>query len=126
MDRVRRRPSWPSWVFRIGSTATAVIVFDQAVFAGAFLGGEYGALHDHRENATWAGIAMLVLAVSAVLLRWPGGGPWWPMAACLGIFGLIGLQIAIGFARILWLHVPLGAAIIVASALMSAWSWRRG
>lgn len=100
------------------------MLFNQAVFAGQFLAGNYGALLTHRENATFAGISVMVSAIGAVLLRWPGRGPWWPIAACLGLFGLIGLQIAIGFARILAVHIPLGVTIILLAIAIATWAWR--
>lgn len=118
-------PRWPRWLFRVASAIAAVLLFDQAIYAGQFLDGTYGSLHVHRENATNAGISVLVLLVAAVLLRWPGRGPWWPIAACVGIFGLIGLQIALGFARAISLHVPLGVAIIVLTVALAVSAWRR-
>jgi hypothetical protein len=121
---VRKLPlRWPRWVFRITSTIAAIMLFDQAVFAGQFLGGTYDSLHVHRENATYAGIAVLVSLAAAILLRWPGRGPWWPILACVGIFGLIGLQIVLGFARALTLHVPLGVAIIMIAVALAVWAW---
>jgi heme A synthase len=102
------------------------MLFDQGVFAGQFLSGTYDALLTHRENATFAGISVLGSAIAAVLLRWPGRGPWWPMVACLGLFGLIALQIVIGFARILALHVPLGVMIIILATGLAVWAWRTG
>jgi hypothetical protein len=100
------------------------MLFDQSVFAGQFLSGTYDALLVHRENATFAGISVIVSAVGAVLLRWPGRGPWWPIAACLGLFALIALEIVIGFARILTLHVPLGVTITVLATGLAVWAWR--
>jgi hypothetical protein len=122
---IMRKPAlrWPRWVFRITSTIAAIMLFDQAVFAGQFLGGTYDSLHVHRENATYAGIAVLVSLAAAILLRWPGRGPWWPILACVGIFGLIGLQIVLGFARALTLHVPLGVAIIMIAVALAVWAW---
>jgi hypothetical protein len=115
---------WPWVVLRICSTATAVLIFNQAVFAGQFLAGSFGALHTHRENATAAGIAVLATGVAALLVRWRGGGPRWPAYACLGLFGLVAVQIVVGFARLLTIHVPLGVAIIVLTMLLTGWSWR--
>jgi hypothetical protein len=110
-------------VFRIGCTVSAVLLFNQAVFAGQFLGGSFGALHTHRENATIAGIAVLVTAASGLVVRLRGG-PGWPALACLGLFGLIGLQILLGFQRRLTVHIPLGVAIIILMVLVTVWSWR--
>ena len=121
----RPMPGWPSWVFRITSTVAAVMLFNQAVFAGQFLDGTYDSLHAHRENATYAGISVLISAVAAVLVRWPGRGPWWPILASIGIFGLIALQIVLGFARAISLHVPLGVATIVLAVGLAVWAWRR-
>lgn len=116
---------WPRWVFRVVSAVAAILLFDQAVYAGQFLDGTYGSLHDHRENATYAGISVLVLLAASILLRWPGRGPWWPIPACIGIFALIGLQIALGFARAISVHVPLGVATILAAVGLALWAWRR-
>jgi hypothetical protein len=112
-------------VFRVTSTVAAVLLFDQAVFAGQFLDGTFGSLHTHRENATYAGICVLISAVAAVLVRWPGRGPWWPIVASLGIFALIAVQIMLGFARAIALHVPLGVATIGLAAALAVWAWRR-
>jgi hypothetical protein len=119
------RPSWVCWPFRIVMTIATVMLFDQAVFAGQFIGGSYGSLQTHRENATYAGIAVVVAALSAILIRWPGRGPWWPMAAALGLFGLIALQIVLGFSRDLEIHIPLGVAIIILAVLLTIWAWRK-
>ncbi len=110
--------------FRLASTVVAVLLFDQAVFAGQFLAGTFGALHTHRENASVAGLATLGAAVAALPIRWPGRGPLWPTLASLGLFGLIALQIALGFARSLAIHIPLGVAIIALGALLAIWAWR--
>ena len=115
---------WPRWVLRVTSTVSAIMLFDQAVFAGQFLSGTYDALEVHRENATYAGISVLVSAVAGVLARWPGRGPWWPIAAHVGVFGLVAAQIVLGFARAITLHVPLGVATILLAAALAAWSWR--
>jgi len=112
------------WPFRIAITIAALLLFDQAVFAGQFLSGTFGALHTHRENATFAGICVVVAALCALLLRWPGRGPLWPTLACAGMFALIALQIILGFARVLTLHIPLGVTIIGLATLLTIWAWR--
>ena len=115
---------WVRWPFRVVITAAAALLFDQAVYAGQFLAGAFPALHTHRENATVAGITVLAAALAAVPLRRPGGGPWWPMLACLGLFGLIAVQIVLGFGRVLAVHIPLGVTIIGLAAALAVWAWR--
>src|SRR3569833_3012952 len=105
--------AWAVWPFRVCMTVASVMLFDQAIFAGQFLSGSYLSLETHRENATYAGIAVLVAALSAVPIRWPARGPWWPIAACIGLFGLIAAQIALGYSHTLTLHIPLGVTIIM-------------
>ncbi|WP_214415565.1 hypothetical protein [Sphaerisporangium fuscum] len=124
-DRTDRPPRWVRWPFRVTMTVAAVLLFDQAVFAGQFLSGTFAALHTHRENATVAGIAVLVAALAAIPIRWPGRGPVWPALACLGLFGLVALQIMLGFARTLTVHIPLGVSIIFLGALLTYSAWRR-
>jgi hypothetical protein len=111
-------------VFRVCCTVTAVLMFDQAVFAGQFLGGSFGALQTHRSNATVAGIAVLVTAAAGLVVRLRGG-PGWPALACLGLFGLTAVQILLGFRRVLTVHIPLGVAIIGLTIWLTVWSWRR-
>jgi hypothetical protein len=122
--RAGRAGRWTYLPFRVIVTAAALLLFDQAVFAGQFLAGTFGSLQTHRENATVAGIVTLGAAVAAVPVRWPGKGPIWPVFACLGLFGLIALQIALGFARVLAVHVPLGVSIILLTTLLAIRAWR--
>lgn len=119
------RQRWAVYVpFRLASTAAAVLLFNQAVFAGQFLAGTFGALNTHREFATIAGLAVIAMVATAVLLRWPGRGPLWPAIASLGLFALVAVQITLGYQRILTFHVPLGVTIILLSALLAIWGWR--
>ena len=121
----RTGPRWPRWVFRVAATLAAVMLFDQAIFAGQFLSGIYPALELHRENATFAGISLLLAAVGAALQFRPGRGPWWPIAGYVVLFGLVGLQIFLGFAHALALHIPLGVTIILMSVALAVWAWMR-
>lgn len=120
-----RPPVWPRWVLRVTSLVAAIMLFDQAIFAGQFLSGVYPMLHIHRENATYAGISVLVAAAGAVLDRWPGRGPWWPIVAYLVLFGLIALQILLGFQQSLAIHIPLGVTIILAGVVLAVVVWLR-
>ena len=120
-----RAPTWPRWVMRVTALLAAIMLFDQAIFAGQFLSGVYPMLQVHRENATYAGIGVLVAAAAAVLNRWPGRGPWWPIAAYLALFGLIALQIVLGFSQTLAIHIPLGVTIILTGVVLAVAMWIR-
>lgn len=115
---------WPLLLFRTVMTVEAVMVFAQSVFAGGFLSGAYDLLDVHSVNATATAGMCLPLIVAAVLLWRPGGGPRWPIAAATALFLAEAGQIALGIARILAIHVPLGVAITVAVffLLRAAWS----
>ena len=119
-----RPPAWPLWLFRVVVTVEAVLAFDQAVFAGQFIAGDYGALNSHETGAGVTSVMLLVETVAAVLLWRPGRGPRWPMLAGLGLFLLTGAQIGMGYARVLAVHVPLGVTIIALDALVLVWAWR--
>jgi hypothetical protein len=121
---VRSAPAWPGWALRVTSTVAAVMLFDQGVFAGQFLGGSYDALLVHRENVTYAGIAVAVAALAALLVIRPGRGPWQPLAAYGVVFGMTALQISLGFSRVLTVHVPLGVLTIGSATAVAVWAWR--
>lgn len=113
-----------AWPFRVSMTVAAVMLCLQPVYAGEFLSGSYSALQSHNDNADYAAIAVLVAAVCAVVLRWPGGGPRWPLLASVVLFGLTAAQIVTGHARVLAAHVPLGVAIVAVAVALAVWSWR--
>jgi hypothetical protein len=115
---------WAIWPLRIAAVAETVLIFNQAVYAGRFLAGDFAALHTHRTNATVTGIVLIAEWLAAVLLRWPGRGPLWPALVTAGMFGLVALQILLGFQRALAFHVPLGVALIASTVLLLVWSWR--
>jgi hypothetical protein len=105
-------------------TIEAVLAFDQAVFAGQFISGDYGALNSHAANAGFTGAVLIVEAIAAVLLWRPGRGPSWPIWAALGLVVAATVQTALGYGRVLAVHVPLGVSIIVLDVLMLVWCWR--
>ncbi|MDI1466058.1 hypothetical protein QEZ54_34290 [Catellatospora sp. KI3] len=117
-------PRWVVWPFRLLITLAAILLLLQAVLAGQFLSGVYASLAAHAANAPLAGFTVLLAAVAAVLLRWPGRGPWWPMPAAFGLFLLTGFQIGMGYARLLAVHIPLGVSVIMLAGFLTGWSWR--
>lgn len=118
------RRSWPLWVFRGAVTLSAILLFNQAIFAGEFLSGSYPALAFHREFASVAGVSVMLTLVAAILLRSVGRMAWWPIVSQAALVGCIVLQIIAGYQGLLFVHVPLGVATILAMTLVTAWAWR--
>jgi hypothetical protein len=96
----------------------------EAVLAGGFLAGHYDLLAMHQANASITGITGMVVIVTAVLEWKPGGGPGWPLAVSAVLFAAVAVQIMLGYARVLALHVPLGVLIIVGIVELFMWAWR--
>lgn len=55
-----------------------------------------------------------------------GQGPRWAAPACLALLAAVAAQIALGFGRVLVLHVPLGVGVITATVLLLVRVWRAG
>ncbi|GHE05477.1 hypothetical protein GCM10010339_41470 [Streptomyces alanosinicus] len=115
---------WALALFRALVTCEAALAVGQAVLAGSFLSGHYGALDLHALNAMATGLTAVAMVVAALLLWRPGGGPVWPALTGFTLFGAEAGQIAMGYGRVLAIHVPLGVAIIACTFLMLVWAWR--
>ena len=106
------RLGWAALVSRTAAGAIALLVIAQATSAGTFLSGRRWALALHREMALTVISWLALLTVAAAVLAWrPGRHSGTP--AVLSVVGLvgIGLQIAMGFARDLSVHLPLGVVL---------------
>ena len=117
-----RRPRLSLWLLRIAATAHLVLALAQPVLAGLFLTGSVDAIQVHSVlGAAMAltGQALIVSAIAYVVAR----GRLWVLPAMVVLFLAVGLQIGMGHARVLQLHVPLGVAIVTASALLAIWVW---
>lgn len=121
-----RRPAqlWPRWLFRAAATVEAASAFGQAVFAGGFLAGHYDLLALHHLNGQLSGYAAIAQFLAAILLWRPGRGPGWAALACLALLAAVMAQIALGFARVLVIHVPLGVAVIGSAMVLLVWAWK--
>lgn len=99
-----------------------VLVAAQPTLAGLFLSGDVDAIAVHGTVATLVttlGMLVTIVAVGYALL----GARWWPALVSLAMFTAEGVQISLGHSRDLGLHIPLGVAITVCAALLTAWSW---
>ena len=90
----------------------AVSVLAQAVLAGLFLDGNDAWRDWHAANGmVLLPLLALVQVVLAILVWRPTRGPGWPAIASVGLLVAILLQITMGQAGQLAVHVPLGVAI---------------
>lgn len=107
-------------------TLLAVAVFAQPVLAGLFLGGDSAMIAVHAGVASAIELLALVQIIVAVVLWRPGRGPGWPVFASIGIFLAVFAQSAVGYAHVLAVHVPLGAAMFAGMLLLLVRVWRPG
>ena len=68
----------------------------------------------------------MIQFAAAVLFWRPGRGPGWPALATAALFFAEGMQIGMGYTRVLAIHVPLGVAIVASLLALSVWvvRWR--
>lgn len=97
----------------------------QPVLAGQYLSGQTHALALHAmigEIVAWIALAQ---ALAAVICWVNGSLRLWVAATFVSIFALDGLQIHVGYAKSLNLHIPLGASLLAISLAMTLWLWRQ-
>ena len=117
-----RGPRTTAWLLRITVTVHALAVAAQPVLAGAYLQGAFDAIGLHSGN----GILLLTLCMFAALAAVPyylRNGVGWP-ALVLGTLWLVeGLQLGMGFAFVMAVHIPLGVLIVGIAVWLMIWSW---
>lgn len=126
-----RRPRGTLLALRIVAGPHAVLALLQPIFAGLYLTGDFDALHWHGlingHIVQLLGIIQLVVAICYVTI---GRGRFVPLVAGVLIFLGEGMQVAMGYARELGIHIPLGVAIVAGQLLLALWAFgphaRRG
>ena len=116
---------WPWSLLRVLTVLTTLSAFTQAVLAGGVVAGRIESLPLHSTNGLMLVVGTLALLVALALAWRPGGGPaWLPLAGLLLSFATV-VQLGLGFARSLAIHVPLGTTLIIAQGMLLVWVWRR-
>lgn len=116
-----------AWLgLRVVVTLHALLVFAQPVLAGRFMAGDYRMLGVHGGNATVITLLGYVQVVVAFLYWRPAGGVAWPAVASLGISAVETVQVLLGYARSIAIHVPLGVLVVLVNIFMAIWAWRPG
>jgi hypothetical protein len=119
--------AWPWWLMRVIVTIQALDALLQAVFAGRFLSGDFNMLLVHRANGTQILLGLCLLQVIASVIAWRRAGvPGWIPGVSVLLLAACGVQVSMGFNRVLGVHIPLGVIIIGAVALLAIWVWRHG
>lgn len=111
------------WTLRVLVTAHLAAVAVQPVLAGAFLAGDVDAVVWHGVNAfvvTVLGWAVVGTSLGYVL---GGRGRWWVLPVTAAVSAAELVQVGLGFADGVEVHVPLGVAIMTAALLLAVWVW---
>ncbi|MEU4625002.1 hypothetical protein AB0G04_34145 [Actinoplanes sp. NPDC023801] len=113
---------WPISLVRLFAAITLLQVLLQAAFAGGFISGRIGYLNAHSVNGSVLVMTVMLLGGSTVLLFRPARGPWWPILISALLWWLCAIQVGLGFARVVGVHIALGAAITALSTGLLWWS----
>jgi heme A synthase len=119
-------PPWQQRGARLLRVLSVLALFDtlvQAALAGLFITGDVGLLDWHGVNASVLALLVALEAGAAFLVWRPGRGPAGPFLLALGLLVLVGVQQALGAARVIAGHVPLGMAIFGLGAALTYWSF---
>lgn len=120
--RAQQRPRLSLLLLRILVTTHLVAVLALPVLAGLFLTGDVDAIAVHGAIGSALAAFGLVL-IAATLVYVLRRGRLWVLPAAVLLFLAVGLQIGMGYARALQIHIPLGVAIVTAAVLFTIWVW---
>jgi hypothetical protein len=111
---------WPVALVRAFAIIILLQALVQAALAGGFISGRIGYLTAHSVNGSMLVLSVMGLGVSTILLFRPGHGPWWPILFSVVLWWMVAVQVGIGVARLVGLHIPLGASIL---AVTGGFAW---
>ncbi|MET7903010.1 hypothetical protein ABZS86_16675 [Streptomyces sp. NPDC005355] len=117
---------WPrraARLLRVTAVLTLLDTLVQAALAGLFVTGDVHLLDWHAANAQVLTALILAETVAVCLLWRTAKAPVWPVLAALGLLILVGVQQALGDARMIGGHVPLGMTIFGMSAALAYWAF---
>ncbi|WP_435867059.1 hypothetical protein [Streptomyces zaomyceticus] len=101
---------------RVSIALQTVAIFFQAVTSGIAMSAPYGeVLHSAGARGMYAASMLYVLA--AVLAWRPGGGSARPILYSTGFLLLASLQVVLGIAHVMGVHLPLGVLMFGLSLL---------
>jgi hypothetical protein len=113
----------PLVVLRIVAVTHAAAACLQPVLAGSYLSGHGTAMRMHQP----IGLSLFFVALAQLLtatIYWRSGGPGWPALLSLAVVVAEIVQISMGFARHLAVHIPLGVGIVMTTLVFAGWTFR--
>ncbi|GAB3408647.1 hypothetical protein [Flindersiella endophytica] len=122
---VVRGPRASLWALRVTAVLHLSILALQPLLAGMYLDGDVDAIELHGINAHIVQVLCFAQIVAAIFYAWPGGGRIWPLAFSSAWWFAEGVQLGMGYARILVVHILLGVTIVAGQALFAVWTCRR-
>jgi hypothetical protein len=111
------------WLLRSALTLYLLGVLAQPVLAGMFLTGSVDAITAHGIIGTGLEAMTMVVIAATIVYVIGGHGRLWILPVTVVLFFVVGLQIGMGYARQLQIHIPLGVAIVTASVMLTVWVW---
>jgi hypothetical protein len=110
-------------VLRVVAVTHAAAACLQPVLAGSYLSGHGAAMRMHEP----VGLSLVFVALAQLLtttIYWRSGGPGWPALLSLAVVAAESVQIMMGFARELAVHIPLGVGIVMTALVFAGWTFR--
>jgi hypothetical protein len=110
-------------VLRVVAVTHAAAACLQPVLAGSYLSGHSAALRMHQP----IGFSIFFVAFAQLLtatIYWRSGGRGWPALLSLAVVAGESVQISMGFARQLAVHIPLGVGIVMTALAFAGWTFR--
>jgi hypothetical protein len=119
----RRRESmiWEK-ALRVVAVLNILTLFAQFAFAGWMLGGDDSAIEIHGFTGLLLVLVTMFQTGVSVGLKAKGRVPSWVVMMNIGLVVAEVLQGICGYNRILWIHVPLAAAILAGMLRQLLWS----
>ncbi|UKY48566.1 hypothetical protein [Streptomyces inhibens] len=114
------------WLITVMRALACLFLLDtlaQAALAGLFVTGDVDLLRWHDANAQVLSALAALQIAAAMLIRLRTRGPRWPVAVTALLLALVAGQQALGHARILAGHIPLGMAVFGIAAALTCWAF---
>ncbi len=118
------RTAASGWVLRAVVTAHLIAGFGQPVFAGVYLSGDFDGLSWHVVGADLVSTIGIV-QIGAAVAVWIRVRRAWPLWASVALTAGETAQYFAGMDGALWLHLPLGVALVAGIAGLFAAVWMR-